>query len=29
MITMTPIKATEIAPIIRPHWLDIRFSRSF
>jgi len=29
MITMTPIKATDIAPIIGPHWLGIRFSRSF
>jgi membrane-associated phospholipid phosphatase len=29
MITVTPIKATQIAPIIGPHWLGIRFSRSF
>ena len=29
MITVTPINATEIAPIIGPHWLGIRFSRSF
>jgi membrane-associated phospholipid phosphatase len=29
MITVTPIKATHIAPIIGPHWLGIRFERSF
>jgi len=29
MITVTPIKATQIAPVIGPHWLGIRFSRSF
>jgi membrane-associated phospholipid phosphatase len=29
MITVTPTKATQIAPIIGPHWLGIRFSRSF
>jgi membrane-associated phospholipid phosphatase len=29
MITVTPIKATQIAPIVGPHWLGIRFSRSF
>ena len=29
MITVTPYEATHIAPEIGPHWLGIRFSRSF
>ena len=29
MITVTPIKALHIAPVIGPGWLGIRFSRSF
>jgi len=29
MLTVTPLHATQIAPEIGPHWLGIRFSRSF
>ena len=29
MITVTPIWATHIAPVIGPDWIGIRFSRSF
>jgi membrane-associated phospholipid phosphatase len=29
LVTVTPIWATHIAPVIGPHWLGIRFSRSF
>ena len=29
LVTVTPLKATHLAPIVGPDWIGIRFSRSF